>query len=95
MSSEQGQSHLYDLDPPPSTTRRVAGVVIWCAVLGLFVFFLWFILIPDPATGASSPEPVVDSILTMCSQTSIPRMFGRIAEVALPLWSTLCNVVQG
>lgn len=94
MSSEHGQSHLFDLDPPPSMTRRIAGVVIGCAVLGLLLFFLWFLFAPVPVTGASSVEPVVDSILNLCGQKSIPRMFRGIAEVALPLWSTLCNVVQ-
>ncbi len=94
MSSEHGQSHLYDLDPPPSMTRRIANVVIVCAVLGLFIFFVWFLLAPEPVTGASSAEPVVDSILNMCSQASIPTIFSEIAEVALPLWSRFCNVVQ-
>lgn len=94
MSSEQGQSHLFDLDPPPSTTRRIAGVVIGCSVFGLSAFFLWFLFAPAPATGASSSEPVVDSIFNMCSQLSVPPLFNEIAEVALPLWSRFCNAVQ-
>lgn len=94
MSSEQGQPHLYDLDPPPSITRRVVGVISACAFLGLLTFFLWFMLAPDPAAGASSPEPVVDSVVRLCGQASIPRFLGGIADLALPLWSTVCNVVQ-
>ena len=94
MSSEQGQSHLFDLDPPPSTIRRIAGVVIGCAVFGLLALLLWFLFAPVPATGASSSEPVVDSILNMCGQLSIPAVFSDIAELALPLWSRFCNAVQ-
>lgn len=94
MTLEQGQSHLYDLDPPPSMTRRIAGVVIGCAVLGLLAFFLWFLFAPVPATGASSAEPAVTSIFNRCSQISIPLIFSEIAELALPLWSRFCNSVQ-
>jgi hypothetical protein len=94
MSSEQGQSHLYDLDPPASMAHRIARGVVGCVVLVVFILFLWFMLAPDPADGASSPEPVMDSILSMCRQASIPRMFSDIADVAVPLWSRFCNVVQ-
>ncbi len=94
MGSEQGQSYLYDLDPPASPARRVLTVAIGCIGLGMIVLFIWFLMAPEPATGAASPEPMVQSILDMCSQSSIPRIFGDIAELALPLWSRLCNVVQ-
>lgn len=94
MSSEHGQPHLYDLDPPASMTHRIAGGVAGCTVLVLFILFLWFMLAPDPADGASSAEPVMDSIVSICSQVSIPGMFSDIAEVAVPLWSRFCNVVQ-
>lgn len=95
MGSEQGHSYLYDLDPPASPARRIVNVAIGCIVLGMIILFIWFLMAPDPATGAPSPEPMVQSILDMCSQTSIPRIFGDIAEFALPLWSRLCNAVQG
>lgn len=94
MSLDRGQPHIYDLDPPSSTIRRVAGGFFVCALLGLFFVFLWFLLAPEPATGASSPAPVVDSIVRLCGQSSIPRFLGGIADLALPLWSTVCNVVQ-
>ncbi len=85
MSSEHGQTHLYDLDPPASLTSRVARGVVGCAVLVLTIFLIWFLMAPDQTTGASSAEPVVDSI---------SRIFRGVADVALPLWSRLCNVVQ-
>ncbi len=94
MSSEHGQTHLYDLDPPASLTSRVARGVVGCAVLVLTIFLIWFLMAPDPANGASAAEPVVDSISNMCSQVSIPGIFRGVADVALPLWSRLCNVVQ-
>lgn len=94
MGSEQGQSYLYDLDPPASPARRVVNVAIGWIVLAMIILFIWFLMVPDRATGASSPEPMVQSILDMCSETSIPRVFSDIAELAVPLWSRLCNVVQ-
>lgn len=94
MSSEQGPSHLYDLDPPASPARRIVGAVIGCVALVLGLFLVWFLLAPDPATGASSAEPVVESLLDMCGQASLPRMVTEITDIALPVWSRFCDVVQ-
>lgn len=94
MDSEQGTSHVFDLDPPASTPRRIAGVVIGCIALGLGLFVLWFLLAPDPASGASSAEPVVDSIFQMCGQASLPRVVTQYTDIALPVWSRLCDVIQ-